>query len=66
MGAEKPAIPVFEPEQPIPTDVPLPPKRSAALAAPGPQASADVRLAALHAPAKSTSAPDAGLASSTP
>ena len=66
MGADSPAIRVFEPEQPIPTDVPLPPKRSAALAAPGPQASADVRLAALHAPAKSTSAPDAGLASSTP
>ncbi len=56
MGADSPAIRVFEPEQPIPSDVPLPPKRSAALAAPGPQASADVRIAALHALAKSTPA----------
>ncbi|MGO4871796.1 MAG: hypothetical protein ACLPGW_14510, partial [Roseiarcus sp.] len=47
-GSDSAAVRVFEPEQPIPTDVPLPPKRSAALAAPGPQASADVRLAALH------------------
>ena len=54
-------IKVFEPEQPIPTDVPLPPKRNAALAAPGPQASADVRIAALHAAAK----PKADAASST-
>jgi hypothetical protein len=52
-GADSPAIKVFEPEQPIPSDVPLPPKRAAAVAAPGPQASADtVRLAALHAAAK--------------
>jgi len=65
MGAKSPAIPVFEPEQPIPSEVPLPPKRSAALAAPGPQASADVRVAALHAPAKPTPAPDPGPASST-
>ncbi|MGD0641682.1 MAG: murein L,D-transpeptidase family protein [Roseiarcus sp.] len=50
-GADSAAIHVFEPDQPIPTDVPLPPKRSAALAAPGPQASADVRMAALHAAA---------------
>jgi len=35
---ESPAIKVFEPEQPIPTDAPLPPRRSAALK-PGPQAS---------------------------
>jgi hypothetical protein len=55
MGADSPAIRVFEPEQPIPSDVPLPPKRSAALAASGPQA-ADVRVAALHAPAKPTPA----------
>ncbi len=47
------AIRVFEPEQPIPTDVPLPPRRSASLDAPGPQASADpVRLASLRADAK--------------
>jgi len=39
-GADSPAIRVFEPEQPIPSDVPLPPKRNAAIAAPGPQASA--------------------------
>ncbi len=65
IGAESPAIKVFEPEQPIPSDVPLPPKRNAALAAPGPQASADVREAALHAAAKPKAA-DAGAASSTP
>ncbi len=65
IGADSPAIRVFEPEQPIPTDVPLPPKRNAALAAPGPQASADVRVAALHAAAKPKAA-DAGAASSTP
>jgi len=39
--------------------VPLPPRRDAALAAPGPQASADVRLASLHADAKPKPAPDA-------
>jgi hypothetical protein len=37
-----PIIKVFEPDQPIPTDVPLPPKRSAALDSP-------VRMAALPA-----------------
>jgi len=52
LGADSPAIRVFEPQQPIPSDVPLPPKRNAALAAPGPQASADVRIAALRAAAK--------------
>jgi murein L,D-transpeptidase YafK len=41
---EPPAIQVFEPEQPIPTDVPLPPRRSAALDSP-------VRMAALPAAA---------------
>ena len=49
---------VYEPEQPIPSDVPLPPRRDAALAAPGPQASADVRLASLHADAKPKRATD--------
>ncbi|MGO9769432.1 MAG: L,D-transpeptidase family protein [Roseiarcus sp.] len=39
-GAESPAIKVFEPDQPIPTDAPLPPHRAAALSVPGPQASA--------------------------
>jgi len=43
----------------------LPPKRSAALDAPRPQASADVRLAALHAAAKPKATPDAAAASST-
>jgi len=38
--AESPAIKVFEPDQPIPTDAPLPPHRAAALSVPGPQASA--------------------------
>jgi hypothetical protein len=41
---EPPAIQVFEPEQPIPTDVPLPPRRSASLDSP-------VRMAALPAAA---------------
>ena len=36
--AQQPQIKVFEPAQPIPTDAPLPPKRSAALDARGPQA----------------------------
>ena len=58
-GGDSPAIRVYEPEQPIPSDVPLPPRRDAALAAPGPQASADVRLASLHADAKPKPAPDA-------
>ena len=43
-GDEPPAIQVFEPEQPIPTDVPLPPRRSAKLDSP-------VRMAALPAAA---------------
>ena len=45
-GDEPPApvIQVFEPEQPIPTDVPLPPRRSASLDSP-------VRMAALPAAA---------------
>jgi murein L,D-transpeptidase YafK len=34
------AVHIFEPQQPIPTDVPLPPRRAASLDAPGPQASA--------------------------
>jgi murein L,D-transpeptidase YafK len=38
--AQPPQIKVFEPAEPIPTDAPLPPKRSAALDARGPQASA--------------------------
>jgi murein L,D-transpeptidase YafK len=63
-GADSPAIKVFEPEQPIPSDVPLPPKRAATLAAPGPQASADLRIAALRAPAKPKPAPDADAAPS--
>lgn len=44
-GDSAPAIQVFEPAQPIPQDVPLPPRRSASLDAPGPQASADARSA---------------------
>ena len=44
-GDEPPArIQVFEPEQPIPSDVPLPPRRSASLDSP-------VRMAALPADA---------------
>jgi murein L,D-transpeptidase YafK len=39
--AQQPQLKVFEPAQPIPTDAPLPPKRSAALEAHGPQAMAD-------------------------
>jgi murein L,D-transpeptidase YafK len=59
-GGDAAAIKVFEPEQPIPTDAPLPPRRDAALGAPGPQASADtVRVASLHADAKAKAAPDA-------
>jgi len=42
--AQPPQIKVFEPEQPIPTDAPLPPKRNAALDARGPQAMADSPL----------------------
>ncbi len=64
VGDSAGAIRVFEPEQPIPTDVPLPPRRDAALDAPGPQASADVRVASLHVAAK-PKAPDAGAAAST-
>ena len=37
-GASSSQIKVYEPTQPIPTDAPLPPKRSAALDARGPQA----------------------------
>ena len=37
---QQPQLRVFEPTQPIPTDAPLPPKRSAALDARGPQAMA--------------------------
>ncbi len=44
--AQQPQIKVFEPAQPIPTDAPLPPKRSAALDARGPQAMADSPLRA--------------------
>ena len=44
-GDDAAAIRVFEPDQPIPTDVPLPPRRSASLDAPGPQASADTDAA---------------------
>ncbi|MDR3406983.1 MAG: murein L,D-transpeptidase, partial [Methylovirgula sp.] len=44
--AQPPQIKVFEPPQPIPTDAPLPPKRSAALDARGPQAMADSPLQA--------------------
>ena len=39
--AQAPQIKVYEPAQPVPTDVPLPPKRSAGLDARGPQAMAD-------------------------
>ena len=35
------AIRVYEPDQPIPADVPLPPRRAASLDAPGPQAAID-------------------------
>ena len=42
-GDDAAAVHVFEPEQPIPTDVPLPPRRSASLDAPGAQASAETR-----------------------
>ena len=41
---EPPAIQVFEPEQPIPTDVPLPPRRSASHESP-------LRMSALPAAA---------------
>jgi hypothetical protein len=41
-GDEPPAIQVFEPAEPIPSDVPLPPRRSASLDSP-------VRMAALPA-----------------
>jgi murein L,D-transpeptidase YafK len=58
-GPESPAIKVFEPEQPIPSDVPLPPRRSAALK-PGPQASNAapdaLKLAAVRPPAKADAA----------
>ncbi len=60
MGGDSPAIRVFEPEQPIPTDAPLPPKRNAALGGSGPQASVDVRLAALRAPVKPKAPLDPG------
>jgi murein L,D-transpeptidase YafK len=46
-----PAVQVFEPEQPIPADVPLPPKRSASLDVP-------VRMAALPSTAKNATPPD--------
>ncbi|HEY3719380.1 MAG TPA: L,D-transpeptidase family protein [Roseiarcus sp.] len=46
-----PVIQVFEPEQPIPTDVPLPPRRSALLDSP-------VRMAALPAAASAKPAAD--------
>jgi hypothetical protein len=48
-----PAIQVFEPEEPIPTDVPLPPRRSASLDSP-------VRMAAL--PAAASAKPPAAAA----
>jgi murein L,D-transpeptidase YafK len=57
-GDSAPAIQVFEPAQPIPSDAPLPPRRSASLDAPGSQASADtMRMASLHAEPKAK--PDA-------
>jgi murein L,D-transpeptidase YafK len=49
-GDEPPAIQVFEPEQPIPTDVPLPPRRSASHDSP-------LRMAALPAAASAKPAP---------
>jgi murein L,D-transpeptidase YafK len=49
---EPPAIQVFEPEQPIPTDVPLPPRRSASLDSP-------LRMAALPAAANAKPVPAA-------
>jgi murein L,D-transpeptidase YafK len=53
VGADQPpAIQVFEPEQPIPTDVPLPPRRSASLDSP-------LRMAALPAAANAKHAPAA-------
>lgn len=65
-GADSPAIRVFEPEQPIPSDVPLPPRRDAALDGHGPQASAaTMRVASLHADAKPNPAPEAGAPAST-
>jgi hypothetical protein len=48
-----PAIQVFEPETPIPTDVPLPPRRSASLDSP-------LRMAALPAAANAKPVPAAG------
>ena len=60
-GDKAEAIRVYEPEEPIPADVPLPPRRSASLDAPGPQASAtdQVRLASLRDDAKTKHAADA-------
>jgi len=46
--AQQPQVKVFEPAEPIPTDAPLPPKRSAALDAHGPQAMADAPSAAAN------------------
>ena len=63
VGGGSPAIRVFEPEQPIPTDAPLPPRRDAALDGHAPQA-ATQRVASLHPDAK-PKAPDAGAAAST-
>ena len=51
-GDEPPAIQVFEPEQPIPTDVPLPPRRSVSHDSP-------LRMAALPAAASAKPAPAA-------
>ena len=51
-GDEPPAIRVFEPEQPIPSDVPLPPRRSASHDSP-------LRMAALPAAASAKPAPPA-------
>ncbi len=51
-GEAPPAVQVFEPQQPIPSDVPLPPRRSASADAP-------VRMAALPARAKAPTDGDA-------
>ncbi len=65
-GGSSGSIRVFEPEQPIPTDVPLPPRRAASLSLPGPQASnGTMRLASLHADARTKAATDSGAISAT-
>ena len=57
-GDTPPAIQVFEPQQPIPSDVPLPPRRAASLDSP-------VRMAALPAAANANAKPAAAADAAT-